>query len=118
MRCRWGRRRSATRVRHGRSCTRSVAGATRTDDRWPSCVERREPSTGNRGGPTTTTRGRRSEETVTHDAVTESFAARVAGAVTRTGPVCAGIDPWRELLLAWGLDDDVKGLRTFCQICV
>jgi orotidine-5'-phosphate decarboxylase len=55
---------------------------------------------------------------VTHDAVTESFAARVAGAVTRTGPVCAGIDPWRELLLAWGLDDDVKGLRTFCQICV
>jgi len=50
--------------------------------------------------------------------MTESFGDRVAAAVARTGPVCAGIDPWKELLFDWGLTDDVKGLRSFCEICV
>jgi orotidine-5'-phosphate decarboxylase len=47
-----------------------------------------------------------------------SFGARVAGAVERLGPLCAGIDPSAALLHAWGLSDDVKGLRAFCRICV
>jgi orotidine-5'-phosphate decarboxylase len=50
--------------------------------------------------------------------MTKSFAVRVAGAVERLGPLCAGIDPSAELLGAWGLRDDTGGLRTFCQICV
>ena len=47
-----------------------------------------------------------------------SFGVRVAAAVRRLGPLCAGIDPSGDLLKAWDLTDDVKGLRTFCQICV
>ncbi len=47
-----------------------------------------------------------------------SFAARVAAAVDCRGPLCAGVDPSSELLHAWGLSDDVTGLRAFCQICV
>jgi orotidine-5'-phosphate decarboxylase len=47
-----------------------------------------------------------------------SFGARVTPAVERMGPLCAGIDPSADLLHAWGLTDDSKGLRTFCQICV
>jgi orotidine-5'-phosphate decarboxylase len=47
-----------------------------------------------------------------------SFGSRVARAVERKGPLCAGIDPSGSLLRAWGLDDDAHGLRTFCQICV
>ena len=47
-----------------------------------------------------------------------SFGVRVAEAVGRLGPLCAGIDPSGALLESWGLSDDVKGLRTFCRICV
>jgi orotidine-5'-phosphate decarboxylase len=47
-----------------------------------------------------------------------SFGARVAEAVGRLGPLCAGIDPSAELLGAWGLSDDAAGLRTFCERCV
>ena len=47
-----------------------------------------------------------------------SFGARVAEAVGRLGPLCAGIDPSRALLESWGLPDDVGGLRSFCAICV
>jgi orotidine-5'-phosphate decarboxylase len=47
-----------------------------------------------------------------------SFARRVAAAVQRHGPVCAGIDPTPELLRAWDLSDDTAGLRRFGQICV
>ena len=47
-----------------------------------------------------------------------SFGVRVAEAVGRLGPLCAGIDPSGALLGAWGLSDDVKGLRSFCRICV
>ena len=46
------------------------------------------------------------------------FAARVAAAVARTGPLCAGIDPSPELLSAWGLSDDGPGLRQFGLRCV
>jgi len=47
-----------------------------------------------------------------------SFGERVALAVDRLGPLCAGIDPSASLLAAWGLRDDVEGLRSFCRICV
>jgi orotidine-5'-phosphate decarboxylase len=49
---------------------------------------------------------------------TASFGARVTEAVGRLGPLCAGIDPSGALLEAWGLSDDVKGLRSFCRTCV
>jgi orotidine-5'-phosphate decarboxylase len=52
------------------------------------------------------------------DLTPQSFAVRVAAAVDRRGPLCAGVDPSAELLRAWGLTDDVAGLRSFCQICV
>lgn len=48
----------------------------------------------------------------------EGFADRVAAAVSRTGPLCAGIDPSGELLAKWGLRDDAIGLRAFCRTCV
>ncbi len=46
------------------------------------------------------------------------FGTRVAAAVARTGPLCAGIDPSRQLLEAWGLSDDGPGLRQFGLRCV
>jgi orotidine-5'-phosphate decarboxylase len=49
---------------------------------------------------------------------TVGFGARVAAAVARTGPLCAGIDPSGELLAAWGLGDDGPGLREFGLRCV
>jgi orotidine-5'-phosphate decarboxylase len=49
---------------------------------------------------------------------TTSFGGRVAEAVGRLGPLCAGIDPSAALLEAWGLPDDATGLRSFCRICV
>jgi orotidine-5'-phosphate decarboxylase len=48
----------------------------------------------------------------------DSFGDRVAAAVARTGPLCAGIDPSASLLAAWGLCDDADGLRSFCASCV
>lgn len=48
----------------------------------------------------------------------DAFGDRVAAAVRATGPMCAGIDPSPELLNAWGLTDDARGLRTFCATCV
>jgi orotidine-5'-phosphate decarboxylase len=48
----------------------------------------------------------------------EGFGARVAAAVARSGPLCAGIDPSRQLLEAWGLSDDGRGLRQFGLRCV
>jgi orotidine-5'-phosphate decarboxylase len=47
-----------------------------------------------------------------------SFGQRVAHAVQRHGPLCAGVDPTADLLRTWDLTDDVKGLRAFGQICV
>jgi orotidine-5'-phosphate decarboxylase len=46
------------------------------------------------------------------------FGERLAAAVARTGPLCAGIDPSADLLAAWGLSDDVDGLRAFGRRCV
>ena len=46
------------------------------------------------------------------------FAERMVEAVERTGPLCAGIDPSHELLAAWGLPDDVVGLRAFALGCI
>src|SRR5271155_180516 len=48
----------------------------------------------------------------------DSFGDRVAAAVGATGPLCAGIDPSAALLAAWGLGDDPRGLRAFCDSCV
>ena len=47
-----------------------------------------------------------------------SFGTRVSEAVSRLGPLCAGIDPSSALLAQWGLRDDPAGLRAFCEICV
>jgi orotidine-5'-phosphate decarboxylase len=52
------------------------------------------------------------------DTMTQSFGERVAEAVHRTGPLCAGIDPSGQLLGEWGLPDTASGLRQFCHICV
>ena len=50
--------------------------------------------------------------------VSESFGAKVAAAVARTGPLCAGVDPSSELLASWGLSDDGPGLLAFGLRCV
>jgi orotidine-5'-phosphate decarboxylase len=47
-----------------------------------------------------------------------SFGVRVAQAVSRLGPLCAGIDPSAALLTRWGLPDSPEGLRRFCEVCV
>ena len=52
------------------------------------------------------------------DRVHEGFGARVAAAIDKTGPLCAGIDPSGSLLRDWGLTDDAIGLREFGTRCV
>jgi orotidine-5'-phosphate decarboxylase len=46
------------------------------------------------------------------------FGARLAGAMDALGPLCVGIDPHPALLAAWGLPDDVGGLRRFALTVV
>ena len=46
------------------------------------------------------------------------FGARVVEAVRQCGPLCAGIDPSRELLARWGLADDADGLKRFGAGCL
>ncbi|MDR2722255.1 MAG: orotidine-5'-phosphate decarboxylase [Cellulomonadaceae bacterium] len=41
------------------------------------------------------------------------FGTRLAAAMDNLGPLCVGIDPHAPLLRAWGLTDDVTGLREF-----
>ena len=41
------------------------------------------------------------------------FGTRLAAAMAARGPLCVGIDPHPALLRAWGLGDDVAGLREF-----
>lgn len=41
------------------------------------------------------------------------FGQRLAAAMAEHGPLCVGIDPHPGLLAAWGLGDDVHGLRSF-----
>jgi len=44
-----------------------------------------------------------------------AFGARLAAAMDAHGPLCVGIDPHPGLLAAWGLSDDVVGLRAFAR---
>lgn len=46
------------------------------------------------------------------------FGTRVAAAVSRTGPLCAGIDPSSSLVKEWGLPDTADGLLEFGIRCV
>ncbi|WP_433533472.1 orotidine-5'-phosphate decarboxylase [Micromonospora sp. CA-263727] len=48
----------------------------------------------------------------------ESFGARLHRAIGERGPLCVGIDPHPELLVSWGLTDDVEGLRRFARTVV
>ena len=43
------------------------------------------------------------------------FAERFAALRAQRGPFCLGLDPGPELLSAWGLKDDIWGLRAFCN---
>ncbi|MDT4981747.1 MAG: orotidine-5-phosphate decarboxylase [Pseudonocardiales bacterium] len=47
-----------------------------------------------------------------------TFGARLDGALATRGSLCVGIDPHPALLAAWGLGDDVDGLRGFADACV
>jgi len=48
----------------------------------------------------------------------EPFGTRLAAAVAERGPLCVGIDPHRELLIDWGVGDDLDGLRRFTDAVV
>ena len=48
----------------------------------------------------------------------EPFGTRLSAAVATRGPLCVGIDPHRELLIDWGVGDDVDGLRRFTDAVV
>jgi len=43
------------------------------------------------------------------------FAQRFATLRAQRGPFCLGLDPSPELLAAWGMKDDIWGLRGFCN---
>ncbi len=47
-----------------------------------------------------------------------TFGARLYAAMDQHGPLCAGIDPHAPLLAAWGLGDDLDGLRRFTDRAV
>jgi orotidine-5'-phosphate decarboxylase len=47
-----------------------------------------------------------------------TFGERLRAAKATRGPLCVGIDPHRELLLRWGLADDVTGLAEFTRTVV
>ncbi|WRL66961.1 orotidine-5'-phosphate decarboxylase [Blastococcus brunescens] len=42
----------------------------------------------------------------------------MAASVAERGPLCVGIDPHRELLVGWGVGDDLDGLRRFTDAVV
>src|SRR5436190_2634408 len=44
-----------------------------------------------------------------------AFAPRLAALRAQRGPFCLGLDPGPELLAAWGMKDDIWGLRSFCN---
>ncbi|RBY89075.1 orotidine-5'-phosphate decarboxylase [Blastococcus sp. TBT05-19] len=46
------------------------------------------------------------------------FGRRLAEAVADRGPLCVGLDPHRELLVGWGVGDDLDGLRRFTDAVV
>ena len=43
------------------------------------------------------------------------FVERFEALRAKRGPFCLGLDPTPALLRAWGLDDDIWGLRRFCE---
>lgn len=47
-----------------------------------------------------------------------TFGERLVSAGAERGRLCVGIDPHAHLLRAWGLNDDVDGLRRFARTCV
>ena len=47
-----------------------------------------------------------------------TFGARLHAAIADRGPFCVGVDPHAQLLLDWGLGDDVAGLETFALTVV
>ena len=49
---------------------------------------------------------------------TSTFGERLVAAGAERGRLCVGIDPHAHLLRAWGLNDDVDGLRRFAHTCV
>jgi len=51
-------------------------------------------------------------------AAPQSFGVRLAAAMARFGPLCAGIDPHPGLMHSWGLSYDVQGLERFALTCV
>lgn len=50
--------------------------------------------------------------------MTATFGARIAASRAGHGPLVVGIDPHPGLLAAWGLGDDVAGLRSFALTVV
>jgi orotidine-5'-phosphate decarboxylase len=50
--------------------------------------------------------------------VGESFGARFQAATSARGRLCVGVDPHSELLIRWGLPDDVSGLQRFSRTVV
>lgn len=50
--------------------------------------------------------------------MTTGFGARLRAAMDERGPLCAGIDPHRALVEAWGLSYDLAGLERFALTCV
>ncbi|GAA6526667.1 orotidine-5'-phosphate decarboxylase [Intrasporangium sp. DVR] len=50
--------------------------------------------------------------------MTDTFGTRLAAAMDRHGPLCAGIDPHRSLVESWGLSYDLAGLERFSLTCV
>ncbi len=47
-----------------------------------------------------------------------TFGARLHAAMADRGPFCVGVDPHAQLLLEWGLSDDVAGLESFALTVV
>ena len=47
-----------------------------------------------------------------------SFGVRLRAAMHADGPLCAGIDPHRELVQAWGLPYTPAGMERFAMTCV
>lgn len=48
----------------------------------------------------------------------QTYGERLGEAVSAHGALCVGIDPHASLLDAWGLSDDIDGLRRFCDTTV
>lgn len=51
-------------------------------------------------------------------ATSRPFGARLQAAMVEHGPLCAGIDPHRGLVEAWGLTYDYTGVERFALTCV